>query len=75
MNGDEPDGLDECSFPGILSGMAVTNRISLGICAVDYLGNPYLSADTPGLIVDDVSPIIHQPQRVCLLTNHHSAHA
>ena len=35
--------------------MPVTNRTLLGICAVDYLGNPYLNADTPGLIVDDVS--------------------
>ena len=43
--------------------MPVTNRILLGICAVDYLGNPYQNADTPGLIVDDVSGL--EQQRVC----------
>lgn len=37
------------------NGIPVTDRILLGICAMDYLGNPYLNADTPGLIVDDVS--------------------
>lgn len=63
LNGDEPDGLDECSLPCILSLMPVTNRILLGICAVDYLGNPYLNADTPGLIVDDVGRL--EQQRVC----------
>jgi hypothetical protein len=64
QNGDEPDGLDECSLPYIFSGMPVTNRILLGVCAMDYLGNdPYPTADTPGLIVDDVSRL--EQQRVC----------
>jgi len=32
------------------------NRILLGICAIDYLGNDlFPHPDTPGLIVDDVS--------------------
>jgi hypothetical protein len=32
------------------------NRILLGICALDYLGDdPNPNPDTPGLIVDDVS--------------------
>jgi hypothetical protein len=34
----------------------VTNLISLGICAKDYQGVPYLNSDTPGLISDDVRP-------------------
>ena len=39
-----------------LSGLLLTNRIFLGICAMDYLGDdPYPNPDTPGLIVDDVS--------------------
>lgn len=45
--------------------MPVTNSILLGICAVDYLGDPYLNANTPGLIVDDVSRL--ERQRVLLL--------
>jgi hypothetical protein len=44
--------------------MPVTNRILLGICAMDYLGNdPSPNPDTPGLIVDDVSRL--EQQRVC----------
>jgi hypothetical protein len=43
--------------------MPVTNGILLGICAMDYLGNPYQNADTPGLIVDDASGL--EQQRVC----------
>jgi hypothetical protein len=32
------------------------NRILLGICAMDYLGNDlYPDPDTPGLISDDVT--------------------
>jgi hypothetical protein len=55
-DGDEVDGLDECSLLCLL-GMHVTNGISnIGICAMDYCGDdPYPTADTPGLIVDDVS--------------------
>ncbi len=64
MDGDELDGLDECSLPRILSGMAVANTTSLGICGEDYLGNPYRNADTPGLIVDDVSR--YEQRRACL---------
>ena len=63
LDGDEPDGKDECPSTCILSGMPVTNRMLLGICAVDYLGNPYLNANTPGLIVDDVSCL--EQQRIC----------
>ena len=63
LDGDEPDGLDECSLPRVLSGVPVTNRTLLGICAMDYLGNPYQNADTPGLIVDDVSRF--EQQFVC----------
>ena len=40
--------------------MPVTNKTLLGICAMDYLGNPYLNADTPGLIVDDVGRLEQQ---------------
>ena len=36
--------------------MPVTNGISPGICAMDYVGDgEYPNPDTPGLIVDDVS--------------------
>jgi len=58
--GDKPDGKNECSLPCILSETSVTKRILLGICAVDYLGNPYLCANTPVLIVDDVSRLEQQ---------------
>ena len=37
--------------------MLVTNIISLGICAMDYLGDPmdpYMNSYTPGLISDNV---------------------
>jgi hypothetical protein len=55
-NGDEGDGLDECSLMCLLGGTPVTDGILLGICAMDYLGIlPNLNANTPGLIVDDVS--------------------
>ena len=35
----------------------MTNRIPLGICAMDYRAgsDPYATGNTPGLIVDDVS--------------------
>ena len=41
----------------LLGGVLVTNRVPLGICAMDYLaGNdPRATGNTPGLIVDDVS--------------------
>jgi hypothetical protein len=68
MNGDESDGLDECSLlPSLRDAYGMTNGISLGICAMDYRGddNPYENAHTHGLIVDDVShheqPRIHLP--------------
>ncbi len=55
-DGDEFDGLDKCSLLCLLGGLPVTNGISIGICAMDYCGDdPYLTANTPGLIVDDVS--------------------
>ena len=46
--------------------MHVTNRIRLGICAIDYRGDEQdPNPDTPGLIVDDVSyleqPCIRSP--------------
>lgn len=34
--------------------MLKTNIISLGICAMDYLGDPYMNSYTPGLISDNV---------------------
>jgi hypothetical protein len=56
MDGDESDGLDECSLLCLLSGMPVINGIFPGICAMDYIGDdPYPNSNTPGLIVDDVS--------------------
>jgi len=54
MSGQESNGLAECLLCP-LDGMPVTNLISLGICAKDYHGNPYLESDTPGLISDIVS--------------------
>ncbi len=67
-DGDEADGLDECSsLLCPLGEMHVTKGISIGICAMDYRGddlNP--TADTRGLIVDDVS---HREQLHILLTN------
>lgn len=59
-DGDESDGLDECLLLCLLLGILVTNEngISLGICAMDYRGDdPYPDCNTPGLIVDDVSPM------------------
>jgi hypothetical protein len=55
MSGQESNGLAECSLLCPLDGMSVTNQISLGICAIDYLGNPSLNSYTPGLISDNVS--------------------
>ena len=56
LNGDESDGLDECSFllrP--FDWIPVMTRILLGICAMDYDNNdPNPNPDTHGLIVDDV---------------------
>jgi len=49
----------------LFSGIPVMNRMLLGICAMDYLGDDlYPSSDTPGLIVDDVSCL--EQQHVCL---------
>jgi hypothetical protein len=43
--------------------MPVTDGILLGICAMDYLGNVRNpDANTPGLIVDDVSH--HEQMRI-----------
>ena len=48
--------MDECSLLYLICGILVTDEISLGICAMDYRGEDlYPSANTPGLIVDDVS--------------------
>lgn len=55
MSGQESNGLAECSFLCLLGGMLVANLISLGICAMDYRGDPYLNSYTPGLISDNVS--------------------
>ena len=42
-----------CAF---LGGNAVTNGVSLGICAMDYRNDdPNPNANTRGLIVDNVS--------------------
>ena len=51
-------------FPG-----PVTNRISLGICAMDYRADndPYATGNTPGLIVDDVSR--HKQPRITGFAN------
>ena len=55
LNGDERDGFDECSLLCLLGGLLVTNRISSGICAIDYRNNvPNPNPNTPGIIVDDV---------------------
>jgi hypothetical protein len=56
MSGQESNGLAECSLLYLLDGMPVANLISLGICAMDYHGDPYLNSYTPGLISDNVSP-------------------
>jgi hypothetical protein len=65
MDGDESDGLDECSLLCLLGRMLVINRIFPGICAMDYIGDdPYLNPNTPGLIVDDVCRRLH-PIFVC----------
>lgn len=64
-NGDESDGLDECSLLYLLGRMPVTNGVFPGICAMDYIDDdPYPNSDTPGLIVDDVSRHEH-PIFVC----------
>ena len=55
MSGQEYNGLAECSLLCLLDGMPATNLISLGICAMDYYGDPYLNSYTPGLISDNVS--------------------
>ena len=40
---------------GLFNGIPMMNRILLGICAMDYLGNdPNPNPDTPGLIFDGV---------------------
>jgi hypothetical protein len=46
--------------------MLATNRLSLGICAMDYRNDdPNPNANTPGLIVDNVSR--HEELRIRLL--------
>lgn len=48
-------------------GLPVTNVLLLGICALDFLGNdPDPNANTPGLIVDEVS---YLEQQFCLPAN------
>jgi hypothetical protein len=64
MSGQESNGLAECSFLCLLDRMPVTNLILLGICAMDYDGDPYLHSYTPGLISDDVSR--HKVSFICL---------
>ena len=65
MNGDESDGLDECSLLCLLGEMPVIDGIFPGICAMDYIGDdPYPNTNTRGLIVDDVSRRKH-PIFVC----------
>jgi hypothetical protein len=58
-SGGGTDGLGECSFLCPLCRTPLTNRITLGICAIDYeqLPNEY----TAGVIVDDVRclPLSH----------------
>jgi hypothetical protein len=54
MDGDEQDGLDECSFVSVHSLRDASDNLP-GICALDWCGDghpPY--EDTPGLIIDDV---------------------
>ncbi len=55
MSGQEPSGLAECSLLCLCDGIPVTNGLSLGICAMDYEGDPYLGSYTPGLVSDNVS--------------------
>jgi hypothetical protein len=68
-DGDEADGLDECSsLLCPLGEMPVTKGIPIGICAMDYRGDdPDPTADTRGLIVDDVS---HREQLHIYLPTH-----
>lgn len=59
-NGDEPDGIDECSLLCLLGGVILTTGLSLGICAMDYRNDdPRPNANKPGLIVDNVSRCKH----------------
>jgi hypothetical protein len=65
MSGYEQSGFAECWLLCFLGGVPVANGISLGICAMDYLGEvPNPNANTPGLIVDNVSR--HEELRICL---------
>ena len=78
MSGQEPNGLAECSFLCLLDRMLVTNLTSLGICAMDYHGDPSLNSDTPGLISDRVSrrkvSFICLPIRSCDSSDYALAH-
>lgn len=75
-DGDEPDGLDECALLCLLDGIPVTNGTSLGIYAMDYLGDdPNPTADTPGLIVDNVSRDDGPHIRFLIRSVHFSDHA
>jgi len=66
------------SFLCLFDGMPVINVISLGICAMDYHGVPYLHSDTPGLISGNVSPrkesCIRLPIRSFNPLDHASSH-
>jgi hypothetical protein len=54
-SGGGADGLDGCSFLCLLCRMLLTNRITLGICAIDYRGDEELPNEyTAGIIVDGV---------------------
>lgn len=53
------------SMPFQLAAARANNQLSLGICAMDYVGDdPSPNPDTPGIIVDDVSYI--EKQHICL---------
>ena len=58
MNGDEADGLDECSFVSVRPPCDASDNLP-GICAVDWRGNGLPYEYVPGLIVDDVSCLDH----------------
>jgi len=53
-------------MPFQLSAARANNQTSLGICAMDYVGDdPSPNPDTPGIVVDDVSFVVEK-QHICL---------
>jgi len=53
------------SIPFQLAVTRTNNQTSLGICAMDFLGDdPEPTPDTPGVIVDDVSYV--EKQHICI---------